>query len=311
MTQTRLAILGSLVVVLVVTGVLPASADDDLADYLEDADAATYSGRRLVGTNWDGNEAMGVMDVQHTDGLTMVGPSTDFAMMGHGRFRDGASGVAIDYDALSDAVVNHAYSLTRSGTELRAGRPVHVIDVYEGPLLRMSMTVDTATGAPLETEVFDGDGRLFRYSTMVEFSPTIDEMADYVDDGDYAMMLPLDAAQLPARIWRYELIDAYTAPGDAEQGFYSDGLFQHSLFTIPGRIDLGSMTERGETWTVDGFDYRRVITPVEVWVLWNTPDTTYALVGDLPPDHLSEVLAALPRPAQRNWFARMWEKLFG
>jgi hypothetical protein len=311
MTQTRLAILGSLAVALVVAGVIPARADDDLSDYLEDADAATYSGRRLVGTNWDGIEKMSVMDVQHTDGLTMVGPSSDFAMMGHGRFREGSSGVAIDYDALSDAVVSHTYSLTRSGTQLRAGRPVHVIDIYEGTLLRMKMTVDTATGAPLETEVFDGDGDLFRYSTMVEFSPMIDEMAGYVDDGDYAMLLPLDEAQLPAQIWRYELIDAYSAQGEAEQGFYSDGLFQHSLFTIPGPIDLESMTRDGETWTVEGFDYLRVVTPVEVWVLWNTPDTTYALVGDLPPDHLSEVLAALPRPGQRNWFARLWEKLFG
>lgn len=311
MTHPRSVILGSLAVALVVVGVVPARADDDLTDYLEDADAATYSGRRLVGTNWDGIEEMGVMDVQHTDGLTMVGPSPDFAMMGHGRFRAGSSGVAIDYDAVSDAVVNHTYSLTRSGTQLRSGRPVHVIDIHEGPLLRMRMTVDTATGAPLETEVFDDEGELFRYSTMLEFSPTIDEMADYVDDGDYAMMLPLDEAQLPAQIWRYELIDAYSAPGEAEQGFYSDGLFQHSLFTIPGRVDLESMTREGERWTVDGFDYLRVVTPVEVWVLWNTPDRTYALVGDLPPDHLSAVLAALPRPGQRNWFARVWERLFG
>lgn len=311
MTQTRLVILGSLAVALVVVGAVPVIADDELTDYLEEADAAIYSGRRLVGTNWDGIEAMGVMEIQHADGLTMVGLGTEFTMMGHGRFRDGASGVAIDYDALSDATVSHTYSLARSGTQLRAGRPVHVIDVYEGSLLRMQMTVDTATGAPLETEVYDDDGALFRYSTMVEFSPTIAEMADYVDDGEYAMMLPLDQAQLPAKIWRYELVDAYSASGDAEQGFYSDGLFHHSLFTIPGRIDLESITEEGETWTIDGFDYRRVVTPVEVWVLWNTPDGTYALVGDLPPDHLAEVLADLPRPGQRNWFARVWEKLFG
>lgn len=311
MTTVRLVLLGSLTAALVVVVALPASATDDLSDYLEDADEATYSGRRLVGTTWDGIDAMGVMQVQHTDGLTMLGPSSDFAMVGHGRFRAGTSGVAIDYDAMSDATVRHTYSVTRGGTELRMGRPVKVVDVFEGSLLRMRMTVDSATGALLETEVYDADGTLFRHSAMVEFSPTISEMADYVDDGDYSMMLPLEEAQLPSEIWRYELIDAYSAPGDAEHGFYSDGLFRHSLFTIPGRIDIRSLASDAEAWTVEGVDYYRVVTPVEVWVLWNTPDATYALVGDLPPDHLTAVLEELPRPGNRNWLASIWHKLFG
>lgn len=311
MTPARLVFLGSLTAALVALGAVPVSAGDDLSDYLEDADAAAYSGRRLVRTTWDGAEAMGVMQVQHADGLTMLGPSSAFAMAGHGRFRAGASGVAIDYDDMSDATVSHAYTLARGESGERMGRPVKVFDVFEGSLLRMRMTVDSATGAPLETEVFDADGDLFRQSTMIDFSPTTTEMADYVDDGDYAMMLPLDESQLPSTIWHYQLIDAYSATGDAEQGFYSDGLFRHSLFTIPARVDIRSLAADADIWTVDGAEYHRVVTPVEVWVLWNTPDATYALVGDLPPDHLTEVLAELPRPGERNWFARLWQKLFG
>jgi hypothetical protein len=311
MRLVRLVILGSLAAALVAAEIVPAHADDDLTDYLEEADAATYSGRRLVGTTWDGIEAMGVMEVQHTDGLTMVGPSSDFTMVGHGRFRTGSSGVAIDYDTLSQATLDQIYSLNRGATLRRAGRTVHELDIFEGPRLRMTMTVDSATGAPLEIQVYDGDGSLFRYSTMVEFQPTINEMAEYVDDGDYAMMSPLAEPDLPQQIWRYQLVDAYAAPGDAEQGFYSDGLFRHSLFAIPGRIDPNSLTDDGAEWTVDGYGYVRVVTPDEVWVLWNAPDVTYALVGDLPPDHLTAVLADLPRPGQRNWFARVWERLFG
>jgi len=36
-----------------------------------------------------------------------------------------------------------------------------------------------------------------------------------------------------------------------------------------------------------------------------------ALVGDLPPDHLEEVLAFLPRPGMDGWMQRLWNRLFG
>lgn len=311
MTIRRLAILGSVAAALVAMGAAPAVADD-LSDYLEDADAAEYSGKRLISTTWDGIQSMGVMEVQHADGLTMVGSAPSYTMVGHGKVRAiGSSGVAIEYADHSEPPVNHGYSLSRGETTVWRGRPINVIDVHEGEVLRMRMVVDAATGAPLETEVYDADGNVFRYSTMVEFSVSADKMADYEDDGEYYMMLPLERAQLPAKVGRYHLVDAYAGPGDAEQGFYSDGLFRHSLFSISGRADLQTLAPDGQRWVLDGFAYVRVVTPAEVWVLWNSPDSTYFLVGDLPPDHLEAVLAELPRPGQRNWFARMWRRLFG
>ena len=311
MTIRRFAFLGSLTVALVAFGVSPVLADE-LSDFLEDADAAAYSGTRWVSTSWDGIESVAVIEVQHVGGLTVIGSGESYTMVGHGKVRAvGSSGVAIEYANRSTLPEADGYLLTHTGMAVRSGRPINVIEVHEGELLRMRMVVDAATGAPLETEVYDETGAVFRHSTMVEFSPETPEMADYVDDGEYYMMLPLEQAQLPGELGRYQLVDAYSGPGDAEQGFYSDGLFRHSVFTFSGRADLQTFAPAGATWVLDGFEYVRVVRPAEVWVLWNSPDATYWMVGDLPPDHIEAVLAELPRPGERNWFSRMWRRLFG
>ena len=62
---------------------------------------------------------------------------------------------------------------------------------------------------------------------------------------------------------------------------------------------------------VDGRTYRRMVTPTSLWVHWNAPDRSYVLVGDLPPDHLLEVLERLPAPGERGLLVRLWRRLFG
>ena len=48
-----------------------------------------------------------------------------------------------------------------------------------------------------------------------------------------------------------------------------------------------------------------------MWVQWSSDPYTYVLVGDLPPDHLQQVLSELPRPTSRNILSRIWQGLFG
>jgi hypothetical protein len=62
---------------------------------------------------------------------------------------------------------------------------------------------------------------------------------------------------------------------------------------------------------VDGAEYRWLLTPSDLWVQWSGEDLTYVLVGDLPPDHLEQVLREMPRPSSGNLFARLWRGLFG
>ena len=307
----RLAIVGSLTVAAVALTTSPALADD-LADYLDEADRAVYSGKRLVATVWDGIERMGVIDVAQLGGMAMVGAGASHLMVGDGKVHDLESPcAAIAFAPRAETRVTHGYQLVSAETAVRLGRAVEVMEIREGDVLRMRLVVDVVTAAPLETEVFDNEGNRFRYSTMVEFSVSAPSMETYEDDGEYEMMVSVEEPQVPDSAGRYQLIDAYAGPEAAQQGFYTDGLFTFSLFAVEGKADIEELGEGGSAWTLDGFDYRRVVRPAEVWVLWNTLDSTYALVGDLPPDHLEEVLADLPRPEQRNWFSRMWERLFG
>ncbi len=310
MIAPRLAILGTLVVAAATLSVSPALADG-LNEYLEEADQAVYSGRQVVGTTWGGVEAMGMVEVRHFGGMAMVGSGPAYTMIGQGKVNAlDSPDSALAYVPIARAPVNHAYDLAGGELSTRFGRTVKTIDIVENGVVRMRMVIDTATGATLGTEVFDADGNRFRFSNMVDFSPSAAGMEDYVDDGEYRVMLPLDEAGVPDGAGRYRLIDAYPAPAEAEHGFYTDGLFRFSLFAFDGRHAVSNI-ENGHAWAVDGFEYVTVIKPAAVWVLWNAPDQTFALVGDLPPDHLEEVVADLPRPGQRNWFVRAWRRMFG
>lgn len=311
MTIRHLAVLGSLAAVATALLVAPALADD-LTEHLEEAEEATYSGTRLIGTTWDGVERTGVVEVEHHGGVAMVSAGPNHLMVGDGKVNAiGTPGSAIAYEQGSTEAVESRYALSSAGSASHLGRSAYVMEIMEEGRLRMRMVVDVETGAPLQTEVFDGEGHLFRYSTMVEFSPETPAMDDYEDDGDYRMMVPLDEARVPDRPGRYVLVDVYTAPADGQQAFYTDGLFTFSLFAMDGTADVNDVAADSWPWVSGGFEYVRKVTPAEVWVLWSASGSTYALVGDLPPDHLDEVLANLPRPERRNWFSRVWNNLFG
>ena len=306
----RVAILGTLVAVAIVVAA-PALADD-LSEYLEEADQATYSGRRLIGTTWDGMERMGITDIERRGGLAMLSSGRSYVMVGDGKVHAiGSPDGALAYELASSVDVGHRYEVAMAEPARHLGRATQVMEIVEDGVLRMRMVVDVVTDAPLETQVFDGEGNLFRYSTMVEFSPSAPGMEEYEDDGEYEVMVPLDEARVPEQPGRYLMVDVYGGPADGQQAFYTDGLFTFSLFAIEGRSDIEDIATDGNAWNLDGFDYVRMVTPAEVWVLWNSSGSTYALVGDLPPDHLEEVLTDLPRPGQRNWFGRMWDKLCG
>ena len=83
------------------------------------------------------------------------------------------------------------------------------------------------------------------------------------------------------------------------------------MFTTRGRADWAQIANNEHAYTADGYDYLRVISPTSVTLLWNAPTTAIALVGDLPPDHLDEVLGELPLPGTDNGMKRMWRKRFG
>jgi hypothetical protein len=190
----------------------------------------------------------------------------------------------------------------------RQGREVQAVEIREGSLTRARMVIDIASGAPLITEVFDGTGQRFRYSALYEFSPWSQGTttpADPVFDVSVAA-----EGEPTSEVAGYVRADTYASPDDSLHSFYSDGLFSFSLFQFDGGAAVG---EEGEltTFTSGGRDYERRITATEVYVTWQSSGSTYVLVGDLPPDHLEDVLDELPRPRRRGIFSRLWSGLFG
>lgn len=311
MIVRRMLVVGGLAAVFVVSAAGAALAED-LAEYLEDARDAIYSGERLVATSWDGIESIGIFEIQHHGGMASVGSSAGSATIGAGRmYLGGPEEAAVSFVLHSEPEVDGRYSVEHVEATKHLGRAATVIEVLEAGSVRMRMVVDDSTSAPVATQVFDGDGELFRYSAMTEFSVWVDPAMAAFDDREYRMMLPLDAADLPIDLAGYRLIDVYAAPQDGRQAFYTDGLFSFSVFTTRGRANWKAAASSEHPYTIDGYDYLRVVSPTSATVLWNAPTTAIALVGDLPPDHLDEVLDELPLPGTDNWMKRMWRKLFG
>ena len=307
----RILTIGGFVVVFTMAVVGPALADD-LADYLADASEAVYSGHRVVGTTWDGFESVGMVEIQHLGGMTTVGSGSSYARIGDGRMHvAGPTGTALSFVGAIRPDLAARYAVSSRGATEYLGRRAHVLEVTELGFLRMRMIVDESSSAPVATEVYSDDGTVFRYSSMVEFSVSVDSEMATTDKRVYEMMLPVEQAGLPVNAAGYQLVDVYAGPQGAHQAFYTDGLFSFSVFTTKGRVDWEGVIEDDLPYPVGGHTYVRVINPTSLWVLWNAPGMAVALVGDLPPDHLEEVLAFLPRPGMDGWMQRLWNRLFG
>lgn len=307
----RLIVTGGIVAAFAITSAGPALADD-LADYLADAGEAVYSGRRVVGTTWDGFESVGVVEIQHLGNMAVLGTGSSRATIGGGRMRfDEPAGVALSFIGASQFDLGSRYAVSPGGTTEHLGRSAHILEVTEAGLLRMQIIVDESTAAPVATEVYSLDGTVFRYSAMIEFAVSVGPEMAMTDEHPYETMLPVEQAGLPSDAAGYQLVDVYAGPQGANQAFYTDGLFSFSVFTTNGRVNWESAVDGELPYAVEGHSYWRVINPASLWVMWNAPGSTIALVGDLPPDHLEAVLGELPKPGAAGWMTRMWRRLFG
>lgn len=305
----RVALGITAIVASLVASAVPVGADE-LEDYLTDAEAAEYAGRRIVVTNWDGTSTVGVYEFVQGGGVAVIEDGSEAAMVGTGRMSSGSDGVILP--KWSSAPLTDRYTTDDAVAVERLGREAHVITVREAEEVRATIVFDDATGAPLGTEVYDADGNLFRYTAMLDFDPSpVLVYSTLSGTGfDYDVMLPEASATLPADAGGYVRADAYVGPDDTTHTFYSDGLFSFSVFEISGEARLGRF-EEATRLVVNSRSYALIVEPAEMWVSWTTPSMTYVLVGDLPPDHLEQVLRELPAPARRGILQRLWRGIFG
>jgi hypothetical protein len=279
---------------------------DDLDDYLDRAAQADYAGRRVVVTVWDGRSEAAVADIDHADGMVMISDAGREVMIGDGKMM-GAGSSGVTFSAWSNGGSSARYVTGDELDVIRLGRPAHSVTVLEGDLVRAKIIFDAATWAPLATEIYDGEGRLFRLSTLTDFDPVPEKAYAALRDSatdTYDVMPRIEQSSLPVAVAGYERLDTYMAPDGVIHAFYGDGLFSFSIFVLPSdsaQPDLDGAT----SLDVDGDRYLVLVEPAETWVSWTHKEVGYVLVGDLPPDHLVRVLAALPNPQGRNLIERI------
>ena len=301
----------SMLTALSVVAMTASAIASDLEDYLEAAALAEYSGRSIIITIWDGESRAGIYGVTHVSDMTVIGTSDGGSLIGSGRVSGGTDG-AIMVHEWSVYARSDRYTTSEPAPTLRLGRAAEIIEVIEDGALRARFTFDALTKVPLATEIFDGDGSLFRYSAMLEFDPKPElSYADMESMGDvYDVMLPVEADSLPHDAAGYVRADTYAGPDGTIQSFFTDGLFSFSLFEVDANAGLDRF-DNATTVELNDASYCRLITPTEIWVTWKAGDVAYVLVGDLPPDHLEAVVEALPAPREASLLTRLWRGIFG
>ncbi|OFW67082.1 MAG: hypothetical protein A2Z12_04130 [Actinobacteria bacterium RBG_16_68_21] len=291
-----------------------ARADDELQQYLEQAAVAEFHATGIVMSSWGTESVAAMYEITRSHGMSMVrGPAGDLMVV------DGLTAVgsaegwyAVEVGEAADWVLADRYTLGAPMPTTRLGRPASELMVFEDGTPRLRLIVDDASRVPLLTEVLDGDGRVFRVATLIDFAPEQPAApARPQSYGSHHMVMPMaEYSGLPGILAGYRLTDTYGDPNGIVQGYYSDGLFSFSVFESKRGGTPGAFADAA-AFTVDGSAYRRLVTPSYAWVQWHAPDRSYVLVGDLPPDHLAAVLVELPRPGDRGLFVRLWRRLFG
>lgn len=286
----------------------------DLVDDFGEAGAAEFSGRQLV-VSWSPDGVVAhIAEVGQADGMTaMSGRDGVDYLIGQGKMIEfGAAGIRyLEMATTSTWRLWDGYAVRARGDD---GTGRRTIEVLEGERLRARYALDATRGIPLSSEVFGRDGSLFRYAALIDVQSAA---PDYMDGmmGSSEMpepqtRRPAEAATLPDAAGHYWEADTYEAPGGL-QAFYTDGLFRFSVFELSRKTDGGALADEPSVEVAGHGGYHRSHSPGSVSLFWEAPDHSYLLIGDLPPDHLEEVVADLPKPGSPNVLKRAWRWVFG
>lgn len=306
-TATRRSLFASGLALLLVLSLAPVAVAAELEDVLAQARESTFTASRLVVSVWGGQVQVSREHVEYANGMETVHRDASWSMVGNGKaISMGAEPTGVSYLTEAAPMLSSRYTIIEVGDALHLSRPCQIIMVMEGDIHRATFLVDTRSGALLVQNFFTDTGRLYRRTTLTDFRPYRTYPAPM--DGSHVpveIVMQNESDRLPQSVAGYELVDAFSAP---EQGYYSDGFFSFSLFIL-GRTAVSGF-EDPMVFTVDSGVYDMVPTARDVALHWSDGSNNYVLVGNLPPDHLVDVLGDLPSPEPRGVWARWWQKIF-
>lgn len=322
--------LGLAAVALVSLVLLPASAAADAADLLRTAAyraaRTPYTGEALW-VSWEGGRSRVVRSrVGHRvrnrmtirfappgadDGSGLEGPPMTLALEPPGH----------DMARLPD--LESKYEVRVIGSEQVLDRPCTRVQIQRRAdgRLRERVWIDDQSGLTLRRQSYDDAGRILRLAAWVslDLRPRWAGWAPDAGGAGGREAAPVDESGLavlrsagwhvPGRLpGGYRPLGAYatSSPGARPlQVVYGDGLYRVSLFQQPGAPDMDALPPGSQPSTQAGFQTLVWPGAVPARVVWQADDTTYALVGDVPPDELWAIARALPGPREDSLVDRL------
>ncbi|MEN8041999.1 MAG: hypothetical protein ABFR95_10905, partial [Actinomycetota bacterium] len=275
----------------------------ELEDVLAEASGSTYTASRLVVSIWGGETQVSREFVERSDGMEMIRRDASWSMAGKGKAVSmGDEPAGITFLTRDRSISSSRYTIIERDKATHMSRPCRLVDVMEGDQLRATFVVDDRSGALLIQELYTDGGDLFRRTTLSDFRAyrTYEAPADGAQV-PVEVVMHEDAYLLPEAVSGYQLVDAFGAPGGSEQGFFADGLFSFSLFILDEDTVVSGFEDSMAFVSASGI-YEMVPTAHAVRLHWQDGSNNYVLVGNLPPDHVADVLAELPEPAGQG----MW-----
>ena len=308
---SRSVVIGATLAVAVAV-LVPAASAGELEDIITEASEATYNATRVTKSVWGDRVEVTDQLVEHWSGGEMVKTNSSWTVSGKGRLvtmGEVPSGLVFMTANTRPAIERYDVGATTDVMHMR--RPAQRIEIMEGDLKRATLIVDNRSGAVLLAETYNEEGRVFRVAALSDFKPyRMYPEPDDMSSVPVQVIMHSDSDLLPHELAGYEIVDVFPFPGGSEQGFYSDGLFGFSLFAISKRTAIEGFEDAMALVTDEGV-YEMIPTAQDVRVRWADSDHNLVLVGDIPPDHLEEILAALPAPTRDSMLKIWWRKVFG
>jgi hypothetical protein len=289
----------------------PAATAGDLEDIITSARDATFNANRITKSVWGDQIEVTDQLVEHWSGGELVRTNSSWTVAGNGRLvtmGDVPSGLVFLTAKTTPEIERYTVGEVTDITHMR--RAAQRVEIMEGDLKRATLIVDDRSGAVLLAETFNAHGRVFRTIALSDFKPyRMYPEPDEMSSVPVQVIMHSDSDLLPDEIAGYTIVDVFPGPG-YEQGFYSDGLFGFSLFAIAKNTVIDGFDDSMALVTAHGV-YEMVPTAQDVRLRWANRDHNFVLVGDIPPDHLEEALAALPVPERDSMLKIWWRKIFG
>lgn len=283
-------------VVLVLGAVAAAGAQ--VGELVELGEAAVFSGEQSVVCNTPDGRSADIFELAQAEGILVSRDS-------NGILRAAAVTPAAEWNLEGE------YHIESLGRRLFLQRPVEMVEVMEGDLLRLRLRFDVATGVLLASDVFNGDGTLYCSTRFVSFAPGVAGIAGQVNREllDLAPTDAFNATALPEAIAGFDRISVSEGPqAEIVSAYYGDGVFSFTVLNSPRVINIPELAT-APTVDIEGRDYRRQFELGTVVMSWNSGEGGIALIGELPLDMQTEIVAELPLP-RRGLFERIWHNLF-